>query len=248
MKLIKEDMRLKIGGSIKSYFTIHTSYNTEEALMVLKPLNLNHFIQRPTFNNFKELFDYLNSKPLLKYVIQRSFREIEEEMKYWLSGKDVDILVNDYYYFKALTGARSINKKKMRENDNGYHIQSKIKIANIEVAFDIRFVGDNYVDSNWEKDMLDRRITHNLKNDIQIYIPNISDELYSMIYHILFQKRQPSKSKHIPRVKELCNLSDKNNIDFNDIPSAKGILDDFLKNNNYKYVKPYDKTVNLFLK
>ena len=151
MKLIKEDMRLKIGGSIKSYFTIHTSYNTEEALLVLKPLNLDHFIQRPTFNNFKELFDYLNSKPLLKYVIQRSFYELEEPINYFKGKHDIDILVNDYYYFKALTGARSVNKKNMRENDNGYNIQSTIRIASIEVKFDIRFVGDNYIDSNWRK-------------------------------------------------------------------------------------------------
>ena len=68
MKLIKEDMRLKIGGSIKSYSTIHTSYNTEEALLVLKPLKLDHFIKRPTFKNFKELFDMLNNNPLLKYI------------------------------------------------------------------------------------------------------------------------------------------------------------------------------------
>ena len=95
------------------------------------------------------------------------------------------------------------------------------------------------MDSNWEKDMLDRRITHNLKNDIQIYIPNISDELYSMIYHILFQKRQPSKSKHIPRVKELCNLSDKNKLILMIYLVQRYII--FLKNNNYKYIKPYDK-------
>jgi len=106
MKLIKEDMRLKIGGSKKSYMTIHTSYNTQEALLVLKPLKLSHMIKRQEFKDFKELFDMLNNKPLLKYVVQRSFHEIEQPMEYWLSGKDVDVIVNDYY-FKALTGARS---------------------------------------------------------------------------------------------------------------------------------------------
>ena len=209
---------------------------------------MDHFIQRPTFNNFKELFDYLNSKPLLKYVIQRSFYELEEPINYFKGKHDIDILVNDYYYFKALTGARSVNKKNMRENDNGYNIQSTIRIASIEVKFDIRFVGDNYIDSNWEKDMLDRKMVHNLKNNIQIYVHNINDELYSIIYHIIIQKPNPSKTKHIPRVQELCNLCDKNKIDFNNIPSVKGILDDFLKKNNYKYIKPYDKYVNFFLK
>ena len=44
-------------------------------------------------------------------------------MKYWLSGKDVDILVNDYYFFKALTGARSINKKKINMLTDGQEVR-----------------------------------------------------------------------------------------------------------------------------
>ena len=247
MKLLKEDMRLKIGGSINSYFTIHTSYNTEETLLVLKPLNLDHFVKRPTFKNFKELFDFLNSNPLLKYVVQRSFHEIEEPLNYFKAGHDIDILVNDYYYFKALTGARSVNKKRMRENDNGQIIQSTINIENTEVPFDIRFVGDDYVDSNWEKDMLDRKIVHNLKNDVQIYIPNTQDELYSIIYHIIIQKSNPTKSKHIHRVQELIKLSGETEIDFNNIPHVKSRLDKFLKNNKYTYKKPYDKGVGFFM-
>jgi hypothetical protein len=230
MKLIKEDMRLKIGGSKKSYMTIHTSYNTQEALLVLKPLKLSHMIKRQEFKDFKELFDMLNNKPLLKYVVQRSFHEIEQPMEYWLSGKDVDVIVNDYYYFKALTGARSCgNKKNMRENDNGYIIQSKIKIAGVEVAFDIRFVGDNYIDSNWENDMLNRKIIHNLKNDVKIYIPNKQDEIYSLIYNIIIQKPKPKESKHIPRVKELIKISGEAEINFNNIPEVKQRLDEFLK-------------------
>ena len=244
MKLLKEDMRLKIGGSKESCFTIHTSYNTEEALLVLEPLKLSHMVKRPVFKNFKELFDMLNNKPLLKYVVQRSFHEIEEPMNYWLSGKDVDIIVNDYYYFKALTGARSCgNKKIMRENDNKYNIQSKININGVEVAFDIRFVGDNYVDENWENDMLDRKIIHTLKNNVQIYIPNVQDEMYSLIYNIIIQKPNPTKSKHIPRVRNLIKLSGEDEINFNNIREVKNRLNEFLQKNNYKYKKPFDKNV-----
>ena len=117
----------------------------------------------------------------------------------------------------------------MRENDNGYIIQSKIKIAGVEVAFDIRFVGDNYIDSNWENDMLNRKIIHNLKNDVKIYIPNKQDEIYSLIYHIIIQKPKPKESKHIPRVKELIKISGEAEINFNNIPEVKQRLDEFLK-------------------
>ena len=189
MKIIKEDMRTKIGGSIKSFKSIHTSYNTEEALLVLESFNLTQFLKRPVFKDLKELFDILNSAKNLKYVIQRSFHEIEYGASYFVKNKDIDILVNDYYYFKALTGARSINRKNMRECDNGYHVQSKININGLEIPFDIRYIGDNYVDSNWEKDMLNRRVEYKFKNDIVIYNPNNIDELYSLIYNILIQKK-----------------------------------------------------------
>ena len=77
MKLIKEDLRTKIGGSSKNYGTIHTSYNVEETLLVLEPLNLIHLVKRPTFLNFKELFDLLNNDKQLKYTVMRSFFELE---------------------------------------------------------------------------------------------------------------------------------------------------------------------------
>jgi len=248
MKIIKEDMRLKIGGSITNYHSIHTSYNQEEALLVLKPLKYDDYVKRITFENFKDFFDHLNKHTKLKYLIQRSFHEIENPPEFFENNKDVDILVNDYYYFKALTGARSVNKKNMRENDNGYHIQSKINIGGVEIPFDIRFVGDDYVDSNWEKDMLNRIIKHTLKNNIVINIPNNSDELYSLIYNIIIQKPNPEKSKHIPRVQQLLKNTGINDIlDFNNIESIREFLNKFMNENEYKYKKPLDIRVGFFI-
>mgnify|MGYP003677361666 CR=1 FL=1 len=240
MKFIKEDMRLKIGGSKTAYHSIHTSYNQEEALLVLKPLNLDHFIKRPNFKDFKDFFDFINSNEKLKYLVQRSFYEIEYPLEYFKGGHDIDILVNDYYYFKALTGARSVNSVKMRENDNGYNIQSKINIGGVEVPFDIRYVGDNYVDAVWEKDMIKKRIKHTLKNDITIYIPNKSDEIFSLIYHIIIQKPNPSKSKHIPRIQELLNKV----LDFDNIAE---FLVTFMEEKGYEFKRPYDKGVGFYM-
>lgn len=247
MKIIKEDMRTKIGGSIKNYGSFHTSYNTEEALIVLEAFNLKKYINRPKFKDFNELFDFLNNSKNLKYVIQRSFHEIEYGISYFNNSNDIDILVNDYYYFKALTGARSNNRAKMRDNDNGYNVQSTINIGKKEIKFDIRFVGDNYVDSNWEKDMLNRRILHTLKQNITIATPNIQDELYSLVYHIIIQKKNPSKSKHIPRVQKLIQDINKNSIDFQDIKSVRTFLDSFMKENSYEYKKPKDIIVNFLI-
>jgi hypothetical protein len=244
MKIIKEDMRLKVGGSKKNTRSVHTSYNQEEALFVLKPLKYDHYVKRITFDDFKHFFDHLNKHTKLKYLVQKSFHEIEYGPKFFHKNKDIDVLVNDYYYFKALTGARSVNRINMRENDNGYNVQSWINIGGVEIAFDIRFVGDDFIDSNWELDMLNRRIPHTFKQNININIPCIMDELYYLVYSIIIQKPNPHQSKHIPRVKQLLKESKINEVlDFNNIKSIRKFLDKFIYKNGYQYKKPFDKGV-----
>ena len=44
----------------------------------------------------------------------------------------------------------------MRENGGG-HIQSAVLVAGHDVLFDIRYVGDGYVDERWAADVLERR-------------------------------------------------------------------------------------------
>ena len=99
MKIMKEDMRLKIGESKTNYHSIHTSYNQEEALLVLTPLKLTKYVKRPIFVCFSDFFDYLNKHSKLKYLVQRSFHEINQSPSFFKNNKDIDILVNDYYYF-----------------------------------------------------------------------------------------------------------------------------------------------------
>ena len=85
-----------------------------------------------------------------------------------------------------------------------------------EVIFNIRYIGDNYIDPTWERDLLNRRIRYETC-DTTVCIPNIEDEMYSLIYHILIQKKTPSKSKHIQRVQELGTLNKVDELDFNNI-------------------------------
>ena len=132
----------------------------------------------------------------------------------------------------------------MRERDNGFHIQSNINIGKIEIPFDIRFIGDNYVDSKWEYEMLNRRIKYKLNNNIIIYIPNIEDEIYSLLYNIIIQKPNPSKSKHIPRIQELLIKSGKKEFNFNNLYKIKEKLKKWMKKMNYKFKKPNDPNVN----
>ena len=71
----------------------------------------------------RALFKRLNNDRQLRYVVQRSWLEA---LNVQPRRKDVDLLVNDYYYFKRITGARTVDTATMRENNNGYNIQNTI--------------------------------------------------------------------------------------------------------------------------
>ena len=244
MKFVKEQLRETICGDISAFLCFHTSYNLEETLLVLKPLGLVNLIDRPTFDNFQELFNMLNNDDNLEYLVQRSFHELDNAPSYF-KVKDVDVLVNDYYYFKAITGARSVNKKHMREMNNGYNIQSKIHVGGVEVPFDIRFVGDDFVDSTWERDMLDRRISHKVNDEVEIYIPSKEDELYSLLYNILVQKGRPKYSKHIPRLNFLRQELNQEELRFGRPFTyfAWDVLKTYMNESGYSFKKPKDKKV-----
>lgn len=244
MKVIKEKMREIIGGSNTSYGCIHTSYNVEETLLVLEPLGLQNLVPRIKFDNFEHLFTVLNNDKKLKYIIQRSFFELEFTPQEYGPKKDVDILVNYYYYFKSITGARTDLKYRdvMREDDNGPKVLNTINIGGCEIRFDIRFIGDNYIDPIWERNMLNNRIIHKL-NNFEIYVPKTEDEMYSLIYNIIVQKPNPQKNKHIPRVQELANKLNMEKLDFSNIKKVWTNIQHFMNNNNYKFKKPHDNTV-----
>jgi hypothetical protein len=222
MQEIKEVLRIILGGSKKAYYKVHTSYNIEEANLCLSVFNQS--INRIKFNDFKEFFDVLNNNNKLKYLVQRSYNDISD-INNFKDGSDIDILVNDYYMFKSLVGARSNNKKYMRENDNGFYIQNNVIIGNNRVNIDVRYVGDNYYSDVWEFEMLENRKMIKIEN-INVYIPSEVDELYSLLYLVLVQKHNKDTSKHHNKIKEL--LYSVETIEINKI----GTINEFLKDIN----------------
>lgn len=105
--------------------------------------------------------------------------------------QDVDIFVNDYYLFKSVTGARAVNTDSMREQNSGEDVQSRISIGGKEIAFDVRFIGDGYVDGAWMGGVLKRRqlAPSGADPSMQVYIPSSQDYLYLLVYHCLIQKQ-----------------------------------------------------------
>lgn len=164
---------------------------------------------RPSFASFGVLFEVLDTFVGFEYVVYRSSREVERAVEagdlkpYRRGQKDVDLLVNDYFLFKAITGARSSDRKNMRENGGG-HIQSAVLVAGHDVLFDIRYVGDGYVDERWAADVLERRERRTVRradgSEAAFHVPRADDYFFLLLYHCLLQKKEATdlagKAKH----------------------------------------------------
>ena len=168
-----------------SYAQLHGSMNVEESLMVFDAFpQLEPRPHRKQFKSLKDFFFELDKYMPFVYVVQRSFDDLESQIG---SAKDIDILVNDYYFFKSATGALSNNKRSMRSNDDGMHIQNTVRIHNSEVIFDVRFIGDNHYPKDWQHHMLSHR-KRIYQKDFSFYIPNDDDLYFSLMYYILIHK------------------------------------------------------------
>ena len=123
----------------------------------------------------RELFYVLNET--IDYVVMRNFEPLPDE--YFLgSHGDIDILVDSLKDAVWITKAEPIFKESHRVHMN-------IKINNENIPFDIRHVGDDYYDENWQKNILLHRKFNKHKG---ICIPNAENHFYTLLYHGLIQK------------------------------------------------------------
>ena len=208
------------------YMAVHSSNNVEEAYLILEPLK-RYYDTQSKFETIEDVFNTLNKYPCLQYVVQRSHHEVSSAS----ISKDIDILVSDYFMFKSLTGARSRYPKKMREVDNGPSIQN---VVADRWTFDVRYVGDGYYDTNWQVDMLHRRIPHDF-----FFVQEPISYAFSLLYHYNVHKKCPSMSKERkvvvqfiqPQLDEPCSLR------------AKTGLQTYMNAHNYTVSKPHDSAV-----
>ena len=225
-------MRYLIGGDMNNFNSVHSSYNVEESLLVLNPLNLSNLVPEQKFENFKQLFDLLNNDEYLKYVILFDYNMINN------NNDNIKILVNDYYYFKSITGARSTDKINMRENDNGFNVNNNIIVNNKLININVRFIGDNYFDSTWQKNILSSFLKINLDN-YQIKVTSEFNQYYTILYHIMIHKNF-NYDKDLDYIKYLKI----------DKPYNKNLLTiqlkNFIKMKKYSIPEPIDKYVKFY--
>lgn len=181
------------------------------------------------WESLEQVFTILNQS--LDYVVLRNFEELPTKYNKGFEG-DIDILAEDKNEIELITNAEKISPEKFGR-------RFKILIKNEKVHLDLRYVGDGYLDEEWEKLILKEKIIKN-----KISVPNNKNYFYSLLYHYLIQKKSLSKI-HLMKLHGLGKNIDKN-IEFNKIDNKEQLrenLEKFLTKKNFSYVTPIDNSV-----
>ena len=168
--------------------------------------------------SFKELFTVLNKE--CSYLVLRNYADITDEGKKDGEHEDIDFLCDDPDAFITLIGCEPRKAAKDK-------IHQKISVGGAVVPVDIRYVGDGYYDPAWEAEMLGNRRMY----DERLYIPGEKDELYSLIYHAIIQKKIIS-SDYAAKLAGMAGIAE-----FSEEWGLKE-LEAFMKAKGYRYTYP----------
>ncbi|MBR4720595.1 MAG: hypothetical protein IK057_02405 [Clostridia bacterium] len=170
------------------------------------------------WSSLKAFFDVLNEKS--NYVVLRNYENFADSL---LTDEhpDIDILCDNRDVLL------SVSKSEPRhENDK---IHRKILVDNKEVDLDVRYVGDGYYDTKWERELLSNR---RLYNGL-CYVLTEEYYYYSLLYHALIQKFKISDD-YISRLK---NMAEKCGISGDEALSID-TLQNYMRKHGYSFTYP----------
>ncbi len=169
------------------------------------------------WDNLEQLFKVLNET--IDYVVLRNYDFLPKQYKLSEHG-DIDLLVDNEKELARLLVAKKVSKK-------DYRVNYRCRVGEENIKFDFRHVGDRYYDTNWEKQILAKRV----KNAKGIYVPEEEDYKYSLLYHALIHKKQIAS-----------DYKDKLNHFFSNDDYIV-VLKKFISEKNYKITRPKDLSV-----
>ena len=169
------------------------------------------------FESIDVFFQKLNE--IGKYVILRNFEGFPESIMVE-QHPDIDILCENASVFVNLLDLQ--NRGNYKDN-----IHFCVIINEKTVDLDLRQYGDGYYDESWEHHILEYRTQYN-----GIWVPSDEDYFYTLMYHVLIQKKQVAHEYKIrltelaSRLGILLSLEDCT------------LLNEFMRRNQYKYTYP----------
>ena len=176
-------------------------------------------------NKFKKDRMYINIRPLqlifdklTNYVVLRGYDDLHKKIPLLKNSDDIDILVTEKNDIVKLCG------------------NNIVVINNERVKFDRRYIGDNYYDSKWQKNMIATKVKRHF-----FYILDESNNYYATLYHSLIHKGK-IHNKYEKLYKTFENKHKLNS----DIISRYYQLLKFMFKNKYTFPRAIDSGVGFF--
>ncbi|MGF1867382.1 hypothetical protein L4D15_19365 [Enterovibrio norvegicus] len=167
----------------------------------------------------EQLFYTLNACE--DYVVLRNFESLPNELTL-LGHDDIDFLARNYTNMMfTLNGIKIYNKK--------YRVHYKLTIEGKEILCDIRYVGDGYYDKKWQENILDTKVKFN-----DIYIPNSTNHINSVLYHALIHKKEMASDYVLKLSKWFgndCRIT------------LRSKLESYMNDQGYTFTEPKDYSV-----
>jgi len=245
----KELYREWTGGGHRIHATDNV-IETDHDLALLFGRSAGSFLDRPTesweeppeilardlsgaagWRDLTELFEVLNLTQ--RYVVLRNFDTLPNLPDIDAHG-DIDLLVEDFANAAFICNAEPVF-------DTCHRVFMHVPVDGHDMPFDLRYQGDQYYDTVWERDILDRR----LLDEGGFYIPAPDDHFYSLLYHAIIHKPQIAPD-YIVKLNELALQLGHNKVSpayFTEYRWMKGTLNQFFKGRGYNYTKPLDPSV-----
>ena len=183
------------------------------------------------WKNIEELFYTLNAT--INYVVLRGIDDVNNFV-IDENHNDIDILTDDYNNLVYIVnGVPLINK---------YRPHYLTQIENERIYIDIWNTKNSYYDANWQKNMLKKR-----QMTKGFFALNDENAFFEMIYHCLMHKRKVADI-YYDKAEQLYNkleLNKQYNLSDYKYPFDLyfQILNNFMKQKNYSYIKSKDLSV-----
>ncbi len=210
------DAKMKLrkwGGKHGRLNSVHASDTQEEALINLKRLV-------PRYPDFETLLSRIPGK----YVILRNFEGEPDH-------GDVDILVENLEGVIAVTGAVRVDAYSNFTDTEQKDLKNKylVLVGDRLAVLDFRYVGDNYLDRQWQREILDQRQKRGI-----LYGPSDDHWYWTLLYHALIHKGDLNQYREtLERVRPRAS-------------HTRETLIRMMKIRGYKFTQPDDPLLSLF--
>lgn len=223
------DLMLLLGADPQAYLGAHPHHWTGAIEKVRRDLSGARGWASPA-----EVFHALNHT--VRYVVLRNFEELPHSL-HVNSHEDVDLLTDDYPGLVAVLNARPHPRCILP--CGGPHW---VQIAGKDRWFDLRFVGDRYLDPGWAREILDGRAWH----AAGFFAPNAVDYFESLAYHAVIHKPSLSEDykERLAAMAPTLGRSGWERAVLDDPARMRALLDGVLDARGYAYSRPHD--VNVF--